>query len=270
MKNETLSSLLLCAAAAVLAHPQAPAVAAKTDDVFRCTFGSVSAPGGSAVYVPVALSRGETEPSTVIVHLDFAGFSVIPVAVLRGAAAEAGGKSVAYNVHGEQLSIVIYGGDTILEDGAVFAVAFRTDSAALPGQVLALPTGEAHGASPDAEPIHGEIVAGNIEVLASSGYHAADSGANWGISLSELMRVIQFYNSGEFHCQAGTEDGYAPLPGGHSCPPHSADYNAQDWQISLSELLRVIQFYNSPDGSYHPDPSGEDAFAPGPFPAPTG
>jgi hypothetical protein len=30
----------------------------------------------------------------------------------------------------------------------------------------------------------------------------------------ELTRLIQFFNSRGYHCQAGTEDGYAPGPAG--------------------------------------------------------
>ncbi len=41
--------------------------------------------------------------------------------------------------------------------------------------------------------------------------HQADQNGDWIIQLSpELTRLIQFYNSGGYHCQEGTEDGYAP------------------------------------------------------------
>ncbi len=92
-------------------------------------------------------------------------------------------------------------------------------------------------------------------------FHSADQDQNNQIGLSELLRVIQFYNSGGLHCQAGTEDGYAPGTGDTSCLPHSSDYNPQDWAINISELLRVIQFYNS--GGYHICEEGEDGFCPG-------
>ena len=91
------------------------------------------------------------------------------------------------------------------------------------------------------------------------GHVTADQNGDFVISLSELLRVIQFYNSLGLHCQAGTEDGYAPGAGGDtSCAPHDSDYNPQDWVISLSELLRVIQFYNV--GSYHACTGSEDNF----------
>ena len=93
--------------------------------------------------------------------------------------------------------------------------------------------------------------------------HSADPNGDWKINLSELLRVIQFFNTGGYHCEAGTEDGYAPgLEGDKSCQPHGSDYNSQDWQISLSELLRLIQFFNF--GAYHSCPGvGEDGYCPG-------
>jgi hypothetical protein len=92
--------------------------------------------------------------------------------------------------------------------------------------------------------------------------HSADTNSDNVISLSELLRVIQFFNSNGLHCDAGGEDGFAPGPGSTACAPHAADYAPQDWQISLSELLRIIQFFNS--GGYHPCAEGEDGFCPGP------
>jgi hypothetical protein len=76
------------------------------------------------------------------------------------------------------------------------------------------------------------------------------------------LRVIQFFNSGGFHCAVApslTEDGYQPGAGsGTDCAPHSSDYDPADWQISLAELLRLIQFYNQ--GGYYPCPGSEDLF----------
>lgn len=98
--------------------------------------------------------------------------------------------------------------------------------------------------------------------------HTSDRNADLLIQLPELLRVIQFYNSGGFHCAANpgdTEDGYLPgFDGDKACTAHSSDYNGgQDWQIKLVELLRLIQFYNS--GGYLPSPGEgtEDGFRPG-------
>jgi len=88
--------------------------------------------------------------------------------------------------------------------------------------------------------------------------------------LGELLRAIQFFNSGGFHCAddpSSTEDGYLPGPGTNQlCCPHSSDYApaGPDWQIALTELLRVIQFYNFPGYHYCPGEGTEDGFCPGP------
>lgn len=92
--------------------------------------------------------------------------------------------------------------------------------------------------------------------------HRADQNGDWKINLGELLRVIQFFNSGGYHCEDGTEDGYAPgSEGDKNCFPHTSDYNEQDWIINLPELLRIIQFFNT--GSYYPCPHGEDGYCPG-------
>jgi len=96
---------------------------------------------------------------------------------------------------------------------------------------------------------------------AQAQYHSADTLPDYQISLSELLRVIQFFNSEALHCEAGTEDGYAPGTGSMECSFHTSDYNPQDWAISLSELLRLIQFFNS--GGYHVKAGTEDGFGAG-------
>jgi hypothetical protein len=75
--------------------------------------------------------------------------------------------------------------------------------------------------------------------------HSADMDYNFSISLSELLRVIQIYNYGEFHCNDNTEDGYALGKGDTKCMWHDSDYSPQDWKIELNELLRLIQYFNS-------------------------
>jgi hypothetical protein len=96
--------------------------------------------------------------------------------------------------------------------------------------------------------------------------HSADyAPSDWRFSLSELMRIIQFFNKGGFRCGTATEDGYSPSGGSdHSCTTHSSDYSPQDWQINLTELLRIIQFFNA--GGYYACPDGvtEDGFCPVP------
>lgn len=92
-------------------------------------------------------------------------------------------------------------------------------------------------------------------------YHSTDQNGNGRISLSELLRVVQIYNSATLHCEAGTEDGYGLGDGPHDCAPHAADYAPQNWSIGFSELLRIIQFYNS--AGYYSCAGTEDGFCVG-------
>jgi hypothetical protein len=107
------------------------------------------------------------------------------------------------------------------------------------------------------------VATGGDTVSNPTQYHSADTSRNWRIEISpELTRLIQFHNAGEYHCQSGTEDGYAPGSGSHGSAPHHSDYGPQDWRIHISpELTRLIQFHNA--GGYHVQPGTEDGFAPG-------
>jgi len=78
--------------------------------------------------------------------------------------------------------------------------------------------------------------------------HDADVDANAAIDLSELLRVVQLYSFGEYHCDPSSEDGFAPGPGGQDCLEHTLDFIESDWRITLSELLRGIELFNA--GSY--------------------
>ncbi len=94
-----------------------------------------------------------------------------------------------------------------------------------------------------------------------SDYHTADTDNNGQIGLPELLRVIQLYNAGEYHCYVHTEDGYAPGNGSRlECQPHSSDFAPLNWEISLYELLRLVQIYNSSGYSYCPDENTEDGY----------
>ncbi len=87
------------------------------------------------------------------------------------------------------------------------------------------------------------------------------------ISLSELLRFIQLYNSGGYHCAAkeeASEDGYTPGTDAIcNCNRHTGDYALPAWEITLTELLRVIQFFNT--NGYHTcaDAHSDEGFCPG-------
>lgn len=114
--------------------------------------------------------------------------------------------------------------------------------------------------------VEGEIegtIEGEGEIIT---IHSADTNGDSKINLSELLRVIQFFNMQGYHCALPgeeSEDGYIPgYDGDKSCRPHASDYNPQNWKIELTELLRLIQFFNM--NGYYPCPGiGEDNFCPG-------
>ncbi len=113
-------------------------------------------------------------------------------------------------------------------------------------------------------------------------YHSADTNRDGRLSLLELTRVIELYNtrngSARTGCygvpQAATEDGFAPDPErlASAVVPavryHSAD-SSRDGSVSLLELTRVIELYNyrsgmTRTGQYRVQAGTEDGFAPGP------
>jgi hypothetical protein len=112
--------------------------------------------------------------------------------------------------------------------------------------------------------------------------HSADTDRNFRISLFELTRVIELFNTRNGATRTGayavatvaTEDGFAPAPTravGVTAvleTYHSADTN-RDGRLSLFELTRVIELFNyragaTRTGQYHAEPGSEDGFAAGP------
>ncbi len=96
----------------------------------------------------------------------------------------------------------------------------------------------------------------------NSFYHSADTNQNNTIELNELIRVIQFVNTGGYHCDGAGEDGYGAGPGEQSCAPHDSDYGPQDWKINLTEILRLVQFFNVGGYAEDPERATEDGFIP--------
>ena len=94
--------------------------------------------------------------------------------------------------------------------------------------------------------------------------HSADLSGDGHLTISELLRVIQLFNFGGYHCAASeedTEDGYRPgLGAAQDCAPHDSDYDPQDWTIGLGEVLRLVQFYSV--GGYYGPAFSEDGFLP--------
>ncbi len=75
-------------------------------------------------------------------------------------------------------------------------------------------------------------------------YHSGDSNKNGRIELTELSRIISFYNSKDgYYCSSNDEDGYAFGDGSRGCDPHSSDLD-KNWNISEDELNSFIHLYN--------------------------
>jgi hypothetical protein len=130
------------------------------------------------------------------------------------------------------------------------------------------------------------IAAGALQVLASpeplrlpaATYHSADTNRDLRLSLVELTRVIELYNTrqgnvrtGAYRLQDGTEDGFAgeiaPVAGAALARHHAADLD-RNGRLNLLELTRVIELYNTREagtrtGRYSTRPGSEDGFAPG-------
>lgn len=120
-----------------------------------------------------------------------------------------------------------------------------------------------------------------VDSTSQNSFHDADTDRDMSIGLSELLRVIELYNTrlgtsrtGCYGVADGTADGFEPdseTPAGTT--PELSRYHSGDSdrnaEISLSELLRVIEIYNyregtSRTGQYRLDPTSVDGFAPGP------
>jgi len=115
--------------------------------------------------------------------------------------------------------------------------------------------GEGEGEAPDGEEGEDEPIGPTPEI------HSGDLDGDHVLALNELLRIIQLHNSGAHHCDAATEDGYAPGTGDQTCARHTSDYLKPYWSIGLGELMRAVQFYNS--GGYHVCAEGEDGYCPG-------
>jgi hypothetical protein len=224
-----------------------------------------SLPAGALVQVDITLNSTAESVSTVALRVQFDTGKLALLNASLGAVPVAAGKSLSYNVADNALTALVVGGDAVIGNGVLITLLIRVNPATTPGLPIALSDLGSDAASPDAVLFDAPLSGATLTPTAAGGQYSADADGNWTISLSEVLRVIQFYNLNGLHCQAGTEDGYAPGPGSTACAPHSTDYAPQNWQISLSELLRAIQLFNLSGGVYHTAAGSEDGFAPGPF-----
>lgn len=91
-------------------------------------------------------------------------------------------------------------------------------------------------------------------------FHSADTNKDYSFSLVEVLRVIQIFNFGSYHCDKNGEDGFSLGVGDTNCDRHSSDYSLPYWSITFHELLRLIQLFNM--GEYTSCTDTEDGFCP--------
>ncbi len=174
-------------------------------------------------------------------------------------------KSLDYELKNDTIAIAVFGGTEPVPSGTIAYLKVQAKPSAQIGNVLSILNSTTHGADALAKYVVVQVSNGSVRVIETPGNHKADTDTDWTISMQELLRVIQLYNAGGYHCDVAGEDGYDTGSGTQDCNPHDADYAPADWKISFSELLRMIQLYNAPFQLYHVDPDSEDGFAPGPF-----
>lgn len=81
----------------------------------------------------------------------------------------------------------------------------------------------------------------------------------WVISLTEVLRVVQYYNIGAYSCGTG-EDGFRAGTGPTNCDFADFDFSPPNRRVDLFELIRIVQLYNA--GGYEQRTGTEDGFAP--------
>lgn len=219
-------------------------------------------PPSGSVAVEIAFVDASDAPTVLI--LEFAFNPALCTPFGADFATESAGKAIDWNVVDSTLYVVAYSLDAAFGPSDTLRIFARIAAAAPTGNFF-VAQGGGSATNEVLEDLPLSFSGFTVNVQPTNGYHDADTNTDWAISLSELLRVIQFYNSDGLHCQVGTEDGFGVGPGDTSCAPHDSDYAPQNWDLSLSELLRLIQIYNLALGSYHPDASGEDGFSPLPF-----
>lgn len=250
----TILAVLLCLGAA---H------GAPKGGVVTLTPEAVQAPAGAQVRVPIRIDLQGFAPDTLLLRFDVDASRASVADVRVGPAAA--GRALDFEPGPGTVTVVLFGGGGLsFEDGGVLCDLVLALDAGAENTSAAISDGGSEGATLAADPVGVVVAPGSVDIGPNQGGHSADTDGSWRISLSELLRVIQFYNTGALACGVDTEDGYAPGTGNQACTPHDSDYNPQDWNINLSELLRLIQLYNA-DTSYSLDGGGEDGYAVGPF-----
>ena len=256
-------AVLLFSGVAVLAFVLAITDAAAQPGI---ELGAVSAAAGGTLLMPVSYQASDGDSiATLVLRLAMPAAQITVLDVIPSATVSTSGKSLDFEVVNSQVSICVFGGTSDIASGDLCVLLVRLNPDSPAGTAVTLTDAGTHGADKEATAVAVEVQEGVITVMAATNPHKADSNSDWSVSLSELLRIIQFYNVKGYHCDATSTDGFAPGSGDTGCAAHDTDYNPTDWQISFVELLRMIQLYNSPYGVYHALEGTEDGFSPGPF-----
>jgi hypothetical protein len=242
-------------------YERADTITLRPEDISLVTTGDAT--GDVAV-------TGDGNSSRTVSILRPSGYGTIGITIAPGTARDAAGDlalasgpSEVFSVAHYRLHMMVYGrGTTTPAEGV------HTYAAAAEVTLIATPEDGAEFLGWEIDGIANQALPSTITMNQNHavranftrGLHSADQDGDSTISFSELLRVIQLYNSAGYGCEPDTEDGYAPDAPGQDCTPHANDYNPQDWKVKLTEMLRTIQFYNR--GGYTPCPEGEDGFCP--------
>ena len=232
----------------------------------QISIGRIEAPREVSALVPISyVAPSENPPATLVLRFAYQNTMLEILEIKATTLLDQQNKTLDFELRSDSITAVIFGGVEPIPSGTLAYLQVQVKPAAEINAVLPILNSTTHGADSNAESVAVQVSNGNVKVIDTPEKHSADTEADWTISLEELLRVVQLYNTGEYHCDAATDDGYETGAGDQSCSPHTGDYNPADWYISFSELLRVIQLYNAPFRMYHTDEATEDGYAPGPF-----
>ncbi len=292
-----------------IVQPAAGSVAARE----QITFGVAFTPSAAGLRsASVSFANNDTDESPYVFALAGTGIVAEAGHAVKGAGYLAGQTVTVTNVLTYSGALTAFDWDLLLPAGWSFASDTATSASSRPvasatstlkwrwttvpaspvtfTYVLNVPAGATTDASLAAvvtltrpgitDPVQ-VLVRPDPLLVSKASRHSADSNGDFEISLFELTRVIELYNTrygttrtGSYKLSSTSEDGFAvdatrPVAGTTALSRyHSGDSN-RDGQLSLAELTRVIELYNSRDGTvrtgrHHVQAGTEDGFAPGP------
>lgn len=225
------------------------------------TLGSVEAVPGDSVTLDMLMTPAEGQSvSALQFDVSFPQESVTLNGAAVGPVAVNANKSLStFSLAPGVLRGLLFGNNrNAIEAGVVVTLTFTIASNATGIHAIAL--SNVVLSNPNGTSVPVSVTSGTISTTFISTPHDADIDGDYRISIDELLRAIQFYNSDGLHCMSGTEDGFSPGQGDQFCLHYDLDYAPIDWYVSIDELVRGIQLYNS--AGYIRNPAGEDGFVP--------